>query len=703
MRGSTTAIFLLGVLFAFNACNPSAQKDVANERITNVVEPDALTQEERAAGKFTPEIMWKLGRIGSISLSPDRKTLLYTVTHYNMRANRGTTRVYLQPVNSPDVVLLHEGGHSPQWRPDGERIAFLKSVEGVVQLFETDLEGEDAVQLTDFSEGIESFWYSPDGSKLLYSQFVQIDPTTTDRYPDMDKANVRIIDSLMYRHWNHWVDGRYSHLFLTDYSSNRIEEGVDLMPGEPWSCPMSSGFDPAEVAWAPTSDAIYYTCKKQTGREYAVSTNSHIYLYTLADKSTRSLTTDNQGYDRYPVPSADGKTLLWQRMVTPGYESDRARLMAMDLETGEMRELTPHFDQNADVFQWSPDGSLIYILSGIRGTQQLFSLSPETLDITQITDGQWNVNWAGLTADGEWIVQKTQLNHAAELYAYCDGEMRLVTHINDEIYDAIRMSRVEGRWMKTTNGENMLTWIVYPPDFDSTKRYPAILYCSGGPQNTVSQFWSYRWNLQLMASQGYVVVAPNRHGVPSFGQAWNAQISGDYSGQNIRDYLTAIDNVAKEPWCDEERLSAVGASYGGYSVFYLAGVHEGRFKALIAHNGMFNFSSFYASTEETFFPNHDFGGAYWDHSNATAQRTFANSPHLLVHKWDTPILIVVGEYDFRIAYTEGLQAFNAAQLRGVPARLLAYPDETHFVTGPQNAIIWQREFFAWLDRWTAAK
>lgn len=699
MKHVAPAILLLGMCLSLGACSRTETPQTSTDATSDLVAPQTLTQQEIDNATLTPEILWKMGRIGSVALSPDRKTALYTVTHYSVEQNRGTTRIYVQPIDAEEATLIQADAHSPQWSPDGQRIGFLKSVNGSDQLFETDVQGHDLKQLTDFEGGIEAFWYSPNGSKLLYAQFVQVEPTTTDRYPKLTKANVRIIDSLMYRHWNHWTEGRHSHLFLTDYSASAIHPGTDLMPDEPWSAPMSSGFDPAEVAWSPRGDTIYYTCKKMAGRQYATSTNSNIYLYSLVDQSTRPLTDDNPGYDRYPVPSPDGRTLLWQRMVTPGYESDRARLMALDLETGKINELTPTFDQNAETFTYSPDGQRIHIISGTKGSVQLYELDPTSLAIEQLTLGQWNINWAGLTANNEWLVLKTQLNHAAELYTYRDGQMVPFTHINDAIYSAIGQSRVEGRWMTTTDGGSMLTWIVYPPNFDSTKSYPAILYCSGGPQNTVSQFFSYRWNLQLMAAQGYIVVAPNRHGVPSFGQAWNHQISGDYSGQNIEDYLTAIDNVAKEPWCDQNRLAAVGASYGGYSVYYLAGVHQGRFKALIAHNGMFNFHSFYASTEETFFPNYDFGGPYWDYCNGTAQRSYANSPHTLVHKWDTPILIIVGERDFRIAYTEGLQAFNAAQLLGVPSRLLVFPDETHFVTKPQNAIIWQHEFFDWLARW----
>ncbi len=699
MRIKRLGIFLplLGVFAA--GCTPQldVETPVVKEKVAMA---DGLTQEEIANAKLTPEVLWKMGRLGAVSLSPDRTQVLYTVTHTNIREAKSGTRIYLQGIKENTPHLFYEGGHSPQWLSDGKSVVFLKSVNGVTQLFELGTGAEAQVQqLTDFAEGIDSYWVSPDGGKLLYSRKVQVEKTTADRYPNYANANVRIIDSMMYRHWDYWVDGQYSHLFLTDFSRNGIGVGVDLNAGEPYDTPLAPDFNSSDVAWSCDSKVIYYTSKKQTGRAYATGTDSDVYRYTLSDGTTTNLTAGNLGYDKQPVPSSDGNYLLWQRMRTPGYESDKMELMCLDLRSGEKRLLTEKWDQNADEFQWSVDGKSVYIRSGIKGTIQLFELDFSSGEIRQITDGQWNVTWAGLSAANEWIIATTQLNKGAELYTYRNGVCEPFSHINDDIYSTIKFSRVEGRWMRTTDGGQMLTWIVYPPDFDSTQKYPTLLYCQGGPQSTVSQFFSYRWNLQLMASMGYVVVAPNRHGVPSFGQAWNAQISGDYSGQNIRDYLTAIDEVAKEPWCNKDRLGAVGASYGGYSVYYLAGVHNGRFKAFIAHNGMFNFESFYNSTEETFFPNHDFGGPYWDKSNYTAQRSFMNSPHLLVKKWDTPILIIVGERDFRIPYTEGLQAFNAAQLLGVPSRLCVYPEETHFVSKPQNVMVWQYEFFGWLDRW----
>lgn len=661
---------------------------------------ETLTAEERQARQFTPEVMWKMGRIGGYTLSPDGTKVAYTVTRYSVKENSSRTSIFIQGINETEATLLTENGSSPRWIEDGSSIAFLRGVDGVSQLFKAKAEGgSTATQLTNFSQDVNAFWFSPDGKQLLYASTVQVEKTTADRYPGMDKANVRIVDSLMYRHWDYWVEGKYSHLFLTEYKGEGVAQGQDLMANEAWDSPMAPYFDDAEVAWAADSRSVFYTCKKSMGREYATSTNSNIYRYYLEDGRTEVLTADGKGYDKMPVVSPDGTKLLWQRMVTPGYESDKARLMCMDLNSKSVTELMEAYDQNADAYSWAADGKSINVISALRGTVQLFTLDVATKQLTQVTQGEFDVNWAA-PIEGGYLVQRTQLNKGAELYKYANGTFTPFTKVNEDIYASIDFStEIQARWITTTNGEKMLTWVVLPPNFDSTKKYPALLYCQGGPQSTVSQFWSYRWNIQLMAAQGYVVVCPNRHGVPSFGQAWNLQISGDYSGQNIKDYLTAIDEVSKEPWVDKEYLGCVGASYGGYSVYYLAGIHEGRFKAFIAHNGMFNFESFYAATEETFFPNHDFGGAYWEKENATAQRTFANSPHKLISKWDTPILIIVGERDFRIPYTEGLQAFNAAQLHGIPSRLLVFPEETHFVSRPQNSIIWQHEFFGWLDRW----
>jgi len=699
MKKYKTYLFIMAISAFLSACVESK-----HETITEPLTPNTeLTAEEISNGILTPEILWKFGRIGSASVSPDGKTIAFTVTRYSMEANKGVTNIYTIPVEGGEPKELTNNStndFSPRWTPNGERIAFISTRSGNSQLWEMNPDGSNPVQVSSIEGGINAFLYSPTGDKVLYTKNVQIEKTTADLHPDMPKANVKIIDHLMYRHWNYWRDGSYSHIFVASYENGKIAEGKDIMEGEAWDAPMSPYFDESEIAWSPCGKIIAYSCKKQIGKEYATGTNSDIYFYNVEDGKTKNVTEGMAGYDKYPAFSPDGKNLAWQSMETPGYESDKHRLFVMNLETGEKTYMTKGFDQNADNITWSGCGSDIIFISGTKGTEQIYKVNLESKEITQVTNGQHNYIWFS-PAQGTLVGMKMAINMAPEIFTIepKTGNETQISFINKHIYDNITLGETQQRWMKTVDGKDMLVQVILPPNFDETKEYPALLYCQGGPQSTVSQFWSYRWNFQIMAAHGYVVVAPNRRGVPSFGQEWNAQISGDYSGLNIQDYLTAIDNMAKESWVDGNRLGAVGASYGGYSVYYLAGMHNKRFKAFIAHNGMFNFESFYASTEETFFPNHDFGGPYWDKNNKVAQKSFANSPHKMVQNWDTPIMVVVGERDFRIAYTEGLQAFNAAQLQGVPSRLLVFPDETHFVTKPQNAVIWQREFFGWLDKW----
>ncbi len=692
-------IFIMAVMVTISSCLDREHKNKYEPIIPDIY----LTNEEIANGVLTPEILWKFGRLGGVQVSPDAKSVVFTITRYSMNANRGVTSIYTVPVKGGELLELttnETNDFSPRWTADGNRIGFLSTRSGSSQLWEMNPDGSNPKQLTNIDGGINSFSYSPNGDKILYTKNVQIEKTPLDLHPDMPKANVRIIDNLMYRHWNYWLDGSYSHIFVASYSQDEVGEGKDIMEGEPWDAPMSPYFDDAEIAWSPCGKIIAYSCKKQHGKEYAIGTDADIYLHNVEDGTTKNITKGMVGFDKYPVFSPDGKHIAWQSMETPGYESDKHRLFVMNLSTGEKLYLTKDFDQNADNITWSGCGSNILFISGINATQQIYKVNLESGVIKPMTDGWHNFTWFS-PAKGTLVTQKMTMSMASELFTINPetGEQTQLTFINKHIYDSIKMGEVTQRWVKTTDGKDMLVWVILPPNFDKTKKYPAILYCQGGPQSAVDQFWSYRWNFQIMAANDYVIVAPNRRGVPSFGQDWNAQISGDYSGQNIKDYLSAIDDVKKEQWVDENRLGAVGASYGGYSVYYLAGVHQKRFKAFIAHNGMFNFESFYAATEETFFPNHDFGGPYWDKSNKVAQRTYANSPHKLVQNWDTPIMIVVGENDFRIPYQEGLQAFNAAQLQGVSSRLLVFPDETHFVTKPQNAVIWQREFFGWLDKW----
>jgi dipeptidyl aminopeptidase/acylaminoacyl peptidase len=466
------------------------------------------------------------------------------------------------------------------------------------------------------------------------------------------------------------------------------------MENEPWDTPLNPFGGMEQITWSPDGKMIVYTCKKMQGKAYALSTNSDLYLYELKLKLTTNITKENMGYDQDPVFSHDGKKLVWKSLATDGYEADKERMMMLDLSNGSVKDLSEGFDQNCSGFVWSGDDEIIFFISGINATYQVYAHSLPTGNTTPLTSGAQDYTSIAL-AGSQLTGTRMSLSMPTEIYRVdLDGSQTQLSFTNQELLSRIPMGEVKERWIKTTDGKDMLVWVVYPPSFDRTKSYPALLYCQGGPQSAVSQFWSYRWNLQMMAANDYIVVAPNRRGLPTFGQEWNDQIAGDYGGQNMKDMLTAIDALAKEPYVDEKRLGAIGASYGGYSVLWLAGNHEKRFKAFISHCGIFDFESMYGSTEEYFFVNHDYEGPYWEKPKSNS---YNFSPHLFVDKWDTPIMLITGGYDFRIPYTQSLEAFNAAQLRGIPSRLMFFPEESHFVLKPQNAVLWQREFFKWLD------
>ena len=662
-----------------------------------------LTDAERSAGILTPEVMWKIKRVGSAVLSPDGRTVLYTVTTYDMKENKGVTNIRSAPVSGGKWIRVTDPGSnesSPQWSADGRTIYFISDHGGSDQVWCAAPDGNNRRQVTDISGGVEGFSVAPSENRLMYVARVPVEKRSSPEiYPDLDRSKAKIYDDLMERHWNYWDDGSYRHIFIAPLTGGaKVTGGTDIMPGEPWDAPTAPYFDISEIAWNRAGTQLAYTCKKLTGKAYALSTDSDVYLYDLASGQTRNLTEGMPGYDKYPVFSPDDSMLAFTSMERAGNESDKSRLFVETLATGEKRYLTRNFDYNAGNVRWDGNGTL-YFIAPVRGTYQVCRVDLADDSVRVLTAGAHDVNAITLNG-GELVGEVTSLSAPTELFRIdpADGTMTRITNTNPEIYDHIRMGEVRERWIRTTDGRQMLTWVVLPPDFDSTERYPALLYCQGGPQSVVSQFWSYRWNLQLMAAQGYVVVAPNRRGVPSFGQQWLDQISGDYSGQNIRDYLSAIDDVAAEPWVDGGRVGCVGASYGGYSVFFLAGHHQKRFKAFIAHCGMFNLESMYGATEELWFPNNDLGGPYWS-DDTTAQRSYANSPHKFVKNWDTPILIFSGQGDFRIPYTESLQAFTAARLMGVPSRLVSFEDEAHQIFKPQNSLVWNREFFGWLDKY----
>ncbi len=691
-------IFILGSALPVLFFSCTQQTDQSSGNKTRVFTQE-LTQAEKDGGRLTPEILWKFGRVDDAQLSPDGAQVVYNVTFYNINKDKGNADIWRIGTASGKASRLTDfdgADFNARWTPDGKRIGYISSRSGTPQVWEMDPDGNNKRQISHIEGGINHFEYSPDSKNIYYTQDVKLDQTPHEKYPDLPKADVIIASDLMYRHWDQWEDGSYSHIFITSYTDD-IRSGKDIMPGERWDAPLAPYYDHSEIAWSPDGKRLAYTCKKLTGKDYAVSTNSDIYLYDLKSGETKNITEGMPGYDKYPAFSPDGEQLAWMSMATPGYESDKQRLFVYDFKTDKKEYLTADFDQNVANMQWDDSGKKIYFISGINATYQIYSIDLPSKSIKKITSGKHD--YTGFCRQGDVMIgTRMSMSMATEIFKIdaVSGNETQLTYTNQPIYDNIKMGEVKGRWVKTTDNKKELVWVIYPPDFDSTKTYPALLYCQGGPQSAVSQFFSFRWNFQIMAANDYIIVAPNRRGLPTFGAEWNAEISGDYGGQNMKDYLSAIDEVKKEPYVDENRLGCVGASYGGYSVYWLAGHHNKRFKCFISHCGMYNFESFYAATEETFFPNHDFGGPYWQQPKP---KSYDFSPHLFVQNWDTPIMIITGGRDFRIPYTESLQAFNAARLRGIPAKLLYFPDESHFVSKPQDAILWQREFFNWLDKY----
>ena len=669
---------------------------------------NALTAEEKEAGKFTPEVMWKMSRIGAQTLSEDGSKLIYTQTQYNMAENRGITLLWLRDMATGQERALtdyNSTNTAPQWL-DNNTVAFMSNRSGSMQAWAMDIEGKNLTQLTNIEGGIEGFGIA--GDHAFYVQRVKVAPLKgSDKYADMDKSKVRVYDDLMVRHWDYWDDGSYLHIFAADYKNGKIENGKDIIGADKaYDAPLAPYFDTAEIRLSPDGTMLAYTCKPLTGTEYALSTDSDIFLYDFATEATRNLSKEAAakgadkfvGYDKYPVFSPDGTKIAFRSQRRPGNEADQQRLWVYDLATNECNYITRGQDYCVTEVVWDGNEAMYFVLPW-RGTHQVAHIDLAG-NMKHITKGNHDIN-AFTFAGGKIVANMNTISKAVELYDVNleSGELTQLTDVNREIYDNIDFGNVEERWITTTDGKKMLTWVIYPPHFDPAKKYPTLLYCQGGPQSTVSQFWSYRWNFQLMAAEGYIIVAPNRRGCPSFGQEWTDQISGDYSGQNIRDYLAAIDEVSKEPFVDTDKRGCVGASYGGYSTYYLAGVHEGRFKAFIAHCGIFNFESMYGHTEELFFVTNDYGGAYWETDNATAMRSYANSPHKKVGNWDSPIMIITGEKDYRIPYSQSLEAFTAARVQGIDARLVSFENEAHQVFQPQNSVVWNREFFDWLNKY----
>lgn len=702
MKKTDLMTMTAAMMLATSAC-------VSPENTTTDDSPIIGRQEITIAdGRLTPEALWAMGRIGSSSVSPDGTKIAYTVSYYSVKENKSHLAIYVMNADGTENTLLtttsaNEG--EPVWIKGGTKIAFLSAASGSNQIWEMNPDGTERLQLSHYEGDIEGFRFSPDETKVLFISQIKYGERTADVYPDLDKASGIIVDDLMYKHWDEWVQ-TIPHPFVADFNGKEVGKATDILAGEPYESPMKPFGGIEQLAWSPDSKQIAYTCRKKTGKEYAVSTDSDIYLYNLESKETRNLCKEdandkNKGYDTNPKFSADGQYIAWQSMERDGYESDRNRLCVFNLQSGAKKYVTESFQSGVDDYCWAADNKTLYFTGVWHATSMIHSTNLEG-DVKQLTDGMYDYVSVATLGDGKLLTKRHSLSEADELFTVdlqANNAVTRITKENDHIFSQLKLGKVEPRWMKTVDGKDMLSWVVYPADFDPNKKYPTLLFCEGGPQSPVSQFWSYRWNLQIMAANDYIIVAPNRRGLPGFGMEWLEEISTNYGGRCMDDYLTAIDNMAQEPYVDKDWLGCVGASFGGYSVYWLAGHHNKRFKAFIAHDGFFNMEQQYLETEELWFTNWDLGGAYWEKNNPAVKRSYANSPHLFVDKWDTPILCIHGEKDYRILASQGMAAFNAAKLRGVPAELLIFPDENHWVLKPQNGILWQRTFFKWLDKW----
>ncbi len=681
-----------------------------------------------ASDRMTPEALWAMGRIGGAQASPDGKQVVYQVGYYSVKENKSHQILYVMDADGKNKRQLTTSAKSETdatWIENGQKIAYLFGG----QVWKMDADGSNKQQLTHSKADIEGFKFSPDGKRVILIKSIPYYGTIKKNPDDLPLTTGMVITDMNYRHWDHYVES-IPHPYVAQVTENGIDEGKDILEGEPYECPMAPFGGVEQLAWSPDSKQIAYTCRKREGLAYAISTDSDIYLYDIDSQATRNLCKPanyqepaidptktmatqavnhqdgdfNVGYDQNPKFSPDGKYVAWQSMKHNGYESDRNRLLVYNLATGEKQYVTESFDTNVDEFCWGNDSQTLYFLACWHACVNVYQTNLKG-QVSQITDGWYDYGSVQLLGNNKkLLVTRHSMSHPDDIYSIALKKKPEITQLTDEnkhIFDQLEIGKIQQRWVKTTDGKEMLVWVILPPHFDETKKYPTLLFCEGGPQSPVSQFWSYRWNFQIMAAHGYVVIAPNRRGLPGFGSEWNEKVSGDWTGQCMNDYLSAIDDAAANlPFVDRERLGAVGASFGGFSVYYLAGHHDKRFKCFIAHDGAFNLESMYTDTEEAWFSNWEYDDAYWNKDQTDrARRTYENSPHKAVDNWDTPILCIHGEKDYRINANQGFGAFNAARMKGIPAELLLFPDENHWVLKPQNGILWQRTFFNWLDRW----
>lgn len=671
-----------------------------NEIDNSIIERQEIEIEN---GMLTPEVLEAFGRIREIAPSPDGSIVAFTLAYESIEENKSNAEIYTMNPDGSDITRLTKTSSSESgicWFDNGKRIAYIANDSETTkpQVFSMAADGSEEERITSLENGVECFRISPDEKRIIVASLIKPWEKDTTLFAGLEKTTGRLVNDLMYKHWDEWVE-EIPHPFLGDFNGKTASNFIDIMEGEPFECPMRPFGGAESFAFSPDGTQLIYVSRKLKGKDYAFSTDSNLYLYDIANKTTKNLTPENPGYDTDPIFSPDGSTLAWLSMATAKYESDKKRLMVMNMKTGETKDLTADWKYWPEEIAWDPDGKSIIFAGYSEGTEPIFRINVETADVEQIADGMWDYHSVKPMADGKIFAMRHNMLQPDDVISINRNNITQITNINKDILDQLAEVKVEKKFVKTTDGKDMVAWFILPANFDPEKRYPGILYCQGGPQQAVSQFWSYRWNFRIMAANGYAIIAPCRRGTPGFGYEWNHQISGDYGGQNMKDYLAAADFLAEQPFIDKEHIGAIGASYGGFSVYWLAGHHEGRFAALIAHAGIFNIEAQYLETEEMFFADYDLGGPYWDKENAIAQRTYANSPHRFVDKWTAPILITVGELDYRILASQGMMAFNAAKMRGLETEMLVFPDENHWVVKPQNAVLWQRVFFNFLDKY----
>lgn len=686
MKSKLLVMFISTALLA-SACTEGEknQEETPISRSTIMVEN----------GLLTPEVMHNMGKVSDPQVSPDGKEILYGVSFTDIARNKNNRELFIMDVdggNIRQITSTAKSENNARWINQGKEIMFLQSGE----LYKMDREGKNRVKIGEYGNGISEFKLSPDETKILFVSNIKSIQKAEDVWSDLEKATGRMIDKLMYRHWDHFVE-EIPHPFVADFDGKSISNIFDILEGEPYESPTLPLSGIEQLSWSPDGTKILYASRKLTGRDYAYSTNTDIYLYDIRNKSHLNLTEGMMGYDTDPLFSPDGKHIAWLSMERPGFEADKHRLFVMNLETGEKRDLTRNFKYNAESPVWLPDGSGLYFNSCVNAVTGVYQITLADESVRKLTEGWYDFGQVQIAGD-KLIALYRSMSMPNEIVSIdaSTGEYRQISYENAHLLEKITMGKVEERWIKTVDNKDMHMWVIYPPGFDPAKRYPALLFCLGGPQGTLSQNWSYRWNFQLMAANGYIVILPNRRGTTAFGQEWTDQISGDYMGLNMQDYISSVKEMKKESYVG--KVGAVGASYGGYSVFYLAGIHKNMFSAFVAHAGIFNQEHMYMTTEELWFPHWDNGGAPWD-DNPVAKRHYANSPHKFVKNWNTPILITHGELDYRVPVDQGMAAFNAAQALGVPSEMLLFPDENHWILKPQNSVQWNRVFYRWLDKW----